>query len=219
MATEAGCNAIQMQLAIAQPMIALGARKYALLVQCCNVTPLARPEEPLSCWFGDGCTAVILGPVREGRGILSHAHRTRGQFHQAIVASVPGGNWYDDGRVQMYSGDHHAARESFLNIADYGTEVVDETLAAAGHRPEDIAFYAAHQPTRWFREVTQNHLGLVNARFVETFHFTGSMFGANIPFGLDLAQKDGLVKADDLVLMYAGGAGLTYSSTLLRWGR
>lgn len=218
-ATEAGCNAFQMQLALAQPLVATGQAKYALLVQSCNVSAVTRPEEPLSPWFGDGCAAVVVGPVSEGHGILAHAHRTRGEFHEAIVASVPGGRWYDEGKVQMYSADHKAARRSFLGILDYGVEVTEETLESAGYQASDVDFYAAHQPTRWFREVTQAHFGLTNARYVDTFHFTGSMFGANIPFGLDFARRDGLLRSGDLVLMYAGGAGLTYSSMLMRWGR
>lgn len=219
MSTEAGCNAYITQLSLARAMLADGRIKYALLVQSCNVTQLLRKEDPLSAWFGDGCAATILGPVAEGRGILAHAHRTRGEFHRAIVASVPDGNWYGEGKVEMYSADHRAAKVSFLGIADYAAEVADETFANAGLSPQDVDYYAPHQPTRWFRDVTTRHLKLTKARSVETFAWAGSMFGANIPVGLDVGRKEGLLREGDLVFMFAGGAGLTYSSLLMRWGR
>lgn len=218
MATEAGCNAFMAQLALAQPMVASGRAKYALLVQSCNVTRLLRQEDPLSAWFGDGCAAVVLGPVQDGCGILAHAHRTHGEFHRAIVASVPDRPWYEEGRVCMYSADHEGARRSFLGIADFCAEVAGETLAMAGVAAADVDFYAPHQPTPWFRRVTQEHLRLTKARSVETFEWAGSMFGANIPVGLSIGQRENLLRSGDLVLMFAGGAGLTYSSMLMRWG-
>jgi 3-oxoacyl-[acyl-carrier-protein] synthase-3 len=219
LATEAGCNAFMMQLAMAEPFIASGQAKYALLVQTCNISPLLRTDDPLSTWFGDGCAATVVGRVGAGRGLLSQAHRTQGQFHRSIVAGVPGRHWYDEGRVFVYSDDQAAARKSFLGIADSASEVTSEALGKAGFEPADVDFYGAHQASRWFREATQRHLRLTKARYMDTFPWTGSLAGANIPLGLMLAEQEGKLLAGDLVLTFAGGAGLTCSSMLLRWGR
>jgi 3-oxoacyl-[acyl-carrier-protein] synthase III len=219
MATEAGCNAFMMQMALAEQMISGGRTKYALLVQTANMTPLLRTQDPLSAWFGDGCAAVVVGAVPDGYGVLGHAHRTRGEFHRAIVGSVGGDQpWYEPGRVQMYSLEGSQARESFLGIVDMGVEVATEALAEAGCAAADIDFYAAHQPTRWFRRATQEAIGMRKARYVDTFPGFGSMAGANIAFGLDLASREGMLRPGDLVLSYAGGAGLIYSSMVMRWG-
>lgn len=219
MATEVACNAFMMQLAVAERMLDGRRAKYGLLVQTCNISPMLPYDQAHSAWFGDGCTATIVGPVEEGHGILGHAHRTKGEFHRTIVASVPESCWYSGGQVQVYSADHDAARRSFLDIPDSATEVATEALAAAGLAPADIDFYAPHQPTRWFREVTQNHLRLSKARSIPTFERFASMFGANIPVSLKLASDAGALRRDDTVLMFAGGAGLTYSSMVMRWGR
>ena len=47
----------------------------------------------------------------------------------------------------------------------------------------------------------------------------GNTSAACIPIGLSLAQEEGRLKAGDLVLMVAFGAGLTFGGVLLRWGR
>lgn len=219
MATEAACNAYMMQIALAEQMIAGGRAKYALLVQTCNISPMLPYDQPHSAWFGDGCAATIVGPVPDGLGVLSHAHRTQGQFHRTIVASVPEKCWYQDGKIVVYSADHEAARRSFLEIADCATDVVTDALAEAGRCAADVDFYAPHQPTAWFRDVTQQHLRLSKARSVDTFQSYASMFGANIPTSLSTAAESGQLRDGDLVLMFAGGAGLTYSTMLLRWGR
>lgn len=219
MATEAACNSFMLPLTLAEQMIAGGRTRYALLVQSCTVSPLLDMSEPASPWFGDGATAAVVGSVSEGRGILGTAHRTNGALNRTLVASVPNRRWYDDGRVVLYSADPAAARQSFVEIADTGKEVADAVLAEAGYEASDVSFFGVHQGTPWLRKVAQEHFGLRNAKSVETFRFAASLFGANIPLGLAIGEREGLLKAGDLVLMFGGGAGLTYSSMLVRWGR
>jgi 3-oxoacyl-[acyl-carrier-protein] synthase III len=111
------------------------------------------------------------------------------------------------------------ARRAFLELADVAKEVVDEVLAETGVSPADIAFFGVHQGTPWLRKLLLEHLGLVHAKSVETFAWAASLFGSNIPLALSIGQRERMLKTDDLVLMFAGGAGTTFSSQLVRWGR
>jgi len=216
--TQNACNAFMLQLSVAEQMILSGRAKYALLVQNCNVTPLINWEHALSPWFGDGCAAVVVGAVREDRGLLAHTHRTDGRFHKTIVTGVPGdARWYE-GAVTVFSADPEAARRSFLCIPEHADDVVGDVLAQAGVSPRDIEVYIPHQPTKWFRDVTQRHLGLSQARHVDTFSKYASMSGANVAYGYDLALTEGKLRDGDLVLSFAAGAGLTYSAMVMRWG-
>ncbi len=219
LSTEAACNAFMMQLALAESLIASGRARYALLVQTCNISPLLPYDEAHSAWFGDGCAASVVGRVSSDFGVLAHAHRTNGAHHKTIVASVPERRWFDTGNVCVYSADHDGARQSFLDIPDCAADVCGEALASAGLAPADVDVYAPHQPTAWFRRVTQQHLQLTKARGVDTFGLFASMFGANIPVSLELAEAEGILRRGDVVLTFAGGAGLTYSGMVFRWGR
>lgn len=220
MATEAACNSFQMQTDMARKMLLGGAGKYALLVQTCNISSMLPMDQAHSAWFGDACTAEILGPVPDGKGILATAHRTVGDLHRTIVAGVPDRCWYrDGGKLRIYSADHEGARRMFLELPDYASEVTSEVFANSGYAPADVDFFAPHQATRWMLEVTQKHLRLPKARSVETFSWGGSMFGSNIPMALAMGAKEGTLRDGDLVLTFAGGAGSTYSSVLMRWGR
>lgn len=218
MGTEGACNSFTMSSSLAQQMIASGQVKYALIAQSCSGSLLLDYDSPISAWFGDGASAVVLGPVSKDRGILSQVHTTDGRFHQALVAGVPSRRWYDDGRVVLYSADTQGARDNFLAIAEMGKEVVDAALAEAGCKAEDVDFFAVHQGTPWLRRVTQEHFGLQRARSVETFKFAASLSSSNIPLGFALGQREGLLRDGDLVLMFSGGAGNTCSSMVLRWG-
>lgn len=217
--TEAACNAFVSQLGLAEQMIAGGRTRYALLVQSSALTRLVDRADPVSPNFGDGATAVVLGPVAAARGILSTQFRTDGRLHRGIVAGVPGGAWYDDGRVVVYSADLSAARRTFMEIADMGQEVVERALADAAIGPGDVDFFGVHQGTSWSRRLLQDHFGFERARSVETFAWTASLAAANIPLALSIAEKEGMLQDDEIVAMFAGGAGLSYSSAVLRWGR
>lgn len=218
LATDAACNTFLTQLALAEEMILGGRTRYALLVQSCAISKLLDASDPLSPNFGDGATAVVVGPVGEGRGLLSADYRTDGSLHKAVVGGVRGRAWYDEGRVCMYSAEPSAARRTFLEIADKADEVVGTALALAGLRPSDVDFFGVHQGTSWARLLLTDHLGLVNAKSIETFAWAASIFAGNIPLALSIAEKEGILRPGHVVAMFAGGAGLAYSSAVLRWG-
>jgi 3-oxoacyl-[acyl-carrier-protein] synthase III len=219
LSVEAACNSFHLQLAIAEKMIQAGAVQYALLVQSCSVSRLLPYDKAYSAWFGDGATAVVVGPVSSGRGVCGQAHRCDGALNNTLVAGVPGARWHDTGRVELYSENIAAAQHVFLTVADAGEEVVAEALDAAGLTRSAIDFYASHQGASWLREVTQRHMRLDRAKSVDTFAWTGSLFGANVPLVLALGEREGMIADDSIVLTYAGGSGITWSSFVLKWGR
>lgn len=217
--TQAACNSFMVQYAIAEQMIASGQVRNALLIQTSNVSAICRPQDHHSVWFGDGSTAVVVGPVSAGRGTLAWSHRTDGSFHQALMAGKPGETWWEADQTFVYTHDKQLARNMLLLIADLAKEVVDEALQKSGHRPSDVNFYATHQSTHWFRKATQDYMGLDHAKSFDSFAWTGSLGPANIPFMLGMGEREGLLKAGDLVAMYTGGSGITWSGQVMRWGR
>jgi len=217
MQAEASAYSFMMQLTLAEQMIATGRARHALLVQSCANSRLLDREDPTSPVLGDGAAAVVVG-VTPGAGLLATVHRTDGSHPRALVATVPGGRWYDPGHVVLHSADPRAARQIFLETADRANEVVSAALAEAGHAPADVDFFAVHQGTPWLRRVTQETIGLVRARSVDTFSTTGYLFGASIPLVLETAQTRGLLARGDLVVMHGGGVGSTYGAIVLRWG-
>jgi 3-oxoacyl-[acyl-carrier-protein] synthase-3 len=217
--TDAACNSFLTQFALAEQMIRGGAVQYALLVQASGFLHLARQEDQHSAWFGDGATAVVVGPVSGNHGILGRAHRTDGSLHDALVTGCPGARWHDGEKLTLYIENHGSARTMLLKVADMGAEVVNEALGRAGVSREQVGFYASHQATSWFRKATQAFIGLPNAKSCDTFAWTGSLGPANIPLVLAMGEREGLLRTDDVVAMYTGGSGITWSSLILRWGR
>jgi 3-oxoacyl-[acyl-carrier-protein] synthase-3 len=48
-------------------------------------------------------------------------------------------------------------------------------------------------------------------------HKYGNTSSASIPLALDEANREGLLKTGDHVLLVAFGAGLTWASSMLKW--
>jgi 3-oxoacyl-[acyl-carrier-protein] synthase III len=207
------------QLALAEQWIAAGRARCALIVQSCGATRLLDPTQPFAPLFGDGATAVVVGRVRAGRGVLASTHRTDSRYPITLVASVPSGRCFDEGRPVLHAPDPVGSHAVFLAIPEQGREVVTEVLAAARCEPSDVAFFASHQGTPWVRQIVQHHVGLAAARTVDTFPWTASLFSSNIPLVVRRGEDEGLIAPGDLVLLFGGGTGVTYGATLVRWGR
>ena len=216
---EASSYSFLAQLALAEPVLAAGRARVALLVQSCAASRLLDPADPVSALFGDGAGAVVLGGVGEDRGILGAVHRVDGRYPRTLIGSVPGKAWYAEGRIVLHSADPASARQVFLQTVDRGKEVVDDVLARAGRRAADVDFFAVHQGTPWLRQVAQEYLGLGAAKSLDTFPSTGYLFAVSIPLVLQLAQQRGLLEPDHLLVLFGGGTGMTYGATIMRWGR
>lgn len=217
--TQAACNSFLVQFALAEQMIKSGQARNALLIQSSTVSQICRPQDHHSVWFGDGATAVVVGPVADGRGVLAWSHRTDGTFHKALMGGKRDERWWEANETMLYTHDRQCARNMLLLIADLAKDVVDDALKKSGNTAADVDFYATHQSTYWFRKTTQDYMGLVKAKSFDSFAWTGSLGASNIPFMLGMGEREGLLKDGDLIAMYTGGSGITWSGQVMRWGR
>jgi 3-oxoacyl-[acyl-carrier-protein] synthase-3 len=217
MNVDAVCNSFIMQLMVARGLLADGRERYALLTQSSAITRITPSGDQHDAWMGDGAGAVVVGAVPDGKGILGYAHRVDGTLNRALILGVPGKRWFDDGAVIAHSEDHAANFNMVEKIADRARDVLLEALAQAKLEPENVDFYACHQAFLWLRRLTQQHAGLKNARWVDTFERMGTISSANLPLVLSLAERDGLLRDNDVVACFQGGTGMTWSAMMMRW--
>ncbi len=216
MQVDASGNSFLMQLAVAEQFIASGRASHALLVQSSAGSRLLEPDEVQSPLFGDGAAAVVIGRVPE-RSLFAMHHRTDSKHPRALIASVRGKRWYDEGPIVLHRGDLASSRQTFLESADRAREVIEPVLDKAGVAGGDVDLFAVHQGTPWLRQVTMEAAGITRAKHVDLFTHTGYLFGASIPFVLEAAHRDRLIADGRLVLALGGGVGYTFSAALLRW--
>lgn len=217
LSADATCNSFLVQLSLGVAMIARGDARLVVLSQCNALSRFSPADEPFSPWFGDGATAVVLGPVREGYGVLGQSHRTDSSLHLALRGGVTS-RWHLGERVRLHSEDAAASRAVMTGSADRAREVVGEALARAKVPADDVTFYGNHPASVWFAEVTRRAAGLMHAKTVDSFTWTGNLGAANIPYSLEQGLARGELRDGALAAMCGGGAGMTYSGAVLRWG-
>jgi 3-oxoacyl-[acyl-carrier-protein] synthase-3 len=218
MSVDGMCNAFQLQLTLAQALLRGHPGKRALLVQSGTLPRLTPSDEPVSAWVGEGATAVLVGEVADELGLLASAHYTDGSKFDGLVCGVEGKQWYEEGVVRAYAHNRKTAQRVILDVADHARQAIHAVLSSIGAAPTDVRFYAAHQGTVWLRATTQAYCGLENAMSVDTFSRFGSLSAGNLPLVLAFAERDRMLSEGDLVMMFSGGSGETWSATALRWG-
>jgi 3-oxoacyl-[acyl-carrier-protein] synthase III len=215
--TEATAYTSLAQLALAEAMIASGRARRALLVQSCAASRLVDAGDPGSVLVGDGATALVVGPVGPGRGILSSVHHTDGRYPRGLIASAPGGRWYD-GRARMHVADPGQLFEAQLRIADVCASSIRAALEKSGHALADVDHLCVFQGKAWIPQVVHEHLGIGRpAPPSSVFRRFAYLSSAMIPAALFGAQEEGSLTDGDLVVLCGGGTGMTYGAAVLRW--
>ena len=96
-------------------------------------------------------------------------------------------------------------------------DIVEETLVANDIKPADIDFLVPHQANIRIIEATAKKLDMPMDKVVVTVDRHGNTSAASIPLALCTAVNDGRIKKNDMLLLEALGAGLTWGAALVRF--
>ena len=107
-------------------------------------------------------------------------------------------------------------RQVFKFAVNKMQELIDETLAAAGITPNDLALVIPHQSNLRIIEAARERLGLPPEKMAVNIDRCGNTSAASVVLALDEARRDGTLNPGDLILMLAIGAGLTWGVMLIR---
>lgn len=171
--------------------------------------------------FGDAGSAVVLRATEGGdRGLLDHELHGAGADYQKLY--VPGTGFkhrpYTDPE-QFKRGDHIPVMDGryvFKMATTHMVEVAKSVLQKNGVAPEQLKLVLMHQANKRINEYCAKALGLSEEQVPHNIHKYGNTTAATIPLLWDECVRDGRLKAGDLVLMVAFGAGMTWGASLVR---
>ena len=210
---QAVCSGFVYALATADLYIKSGAFKCALVVGAEVFSRILDWKDRGTCvLFGDGAGAVVLEPS-DTPGILESQLHADGSY--ASILNTPGhvdrGNVCGDPTLKM---DGAAVFKLAVRVLE---ESARATLAAQGFAVADLDAYIAHQANVRIIAYVGKKLGLPDAKSIVTVDRHGNTSAASIPLALDVAVRDGRVRAGSLVLLQGVGGGFTWGSVLLRY--
>ncbi|MGB7999304.1 MAG: beta-ketoacyl-ACP synthase III [Anaerobacillus sp.] len=156
--------------------------------------------------FGDGAGAAVVGPVSEGRGILSFELGSDGTGAKHLYQE-PNGFMAMNGR-EVFKFAVRQMGQSAINVID-----------KAGLTKEDVDFLIPHQANIRIMEASRQRLELPIEKMATTVKKYGNTSSSTIPIALSESIEEGRVKEDDVVILVGFGGGLTWGAVALKIGR
>lgn len=209
---QAVCSGFIYAVTVADSLIKSNDRiKYVLVIGAEIMSRIVDWEDRSTCvLFGDGAGAVVMKSEMGRSGIISTNLYSDGNVD---ILCTNGGvsSTGDSGKICMNG------REVFKHAVDKLTASVEETLRCNNWKIIDIDWLIPHQANIRIIEAVVKKLDLPIEKVINTVDKHANTSAASIPLALDYAIQESNIKSGNLVLLIAIGAGLTWSSVLLRY--
>lgn len=213
------CAGFLYALALADSFVRL--HKRMVLVVAANILSrrIDRSERASAILFADAAGAVLLAPsARRETGVLGVELASEGAAYDLIKIPAGGSRRpfspeLSEADITMKLSDGKAV---FTKAVGMMADASKAALAQAGLTVADVTHFVPHQANTRIIEATRKQIGVPSARVLATVEEFGNSSAATIPFTLSHAAGAGAVKAGDVLLMAAAGAGLTGGALVYR---
>ncbi|MGL5304514.1 MAG: beta-ketoacyl-ACP synthase III [Aeromonas sp.] len=209
----AACAGFTYALSIADQFVKSGAARKVLVVGSDVLSRMCDPtDRGTVIIFGDGAGAVIIG-ASDTPGILSTHLHADGRYGDLLKLphprrGIPGAEL--DAYMYMKGNDVFKVAVTRLS------ELVTQTLAAAGIEPSELDWLVPHQANFRIISATAKKLGMTLDKVVLTLDKHGNTSAASVPIAFDEGIRDGRIQPGQLVLLEAFGGGFAWGSALVR---
>ncbi len=219
----AGCAGFVYMLVVGSSLLAAGNLDHVLIVGAEILQRLVDPDDrATSVLFGDGAAAAVLSrSPDDGPGVLAWDLGCDGSA-AGLLEIRAGGSRMPATPETIATGEQYLkmqGQEVFRRAVRVVVESARTTLGRAGVAPSDVAWFVPHQANIRIIESAASRLGIGGDRTIVNIDRYGNTSAASIPLALAEAADDGRLQDGDLVLMSGFGAGMTWGSALLRWGK
>ncbi|KQQ96887.1 beta-ketoacyl-ACP synthase III [Massilia sp. Leaf139] len=208
---QAVCSGFVYAVSTADAFIRAGMHKTVLVIGAEVFSRILNFEDRTTCvLFGDGAGAVVMTASNEPGILASKLHADGTHADILSIPPNPAGSAASGGFLHM---DGQAVFKLAVTVLE---EVAAEVLGAARMQASDVDWLIPHQANIRIMKSTAKKLGLPLERMVVTVDEHGNTSAASIPLALDLAVRDGRIKAGDNILMEGVGGGFTWGAILAR---
>jgi 3-oxoacyl-[acyl-carrier-protein] synthase-3 len=213
---HAACSGFIYGLDVATRFITTGGAKNALVIGAETYSRILDWTDRTTCvLFGDGAGAIVLRSSNDAGVISTHIH-SDGEFEELLHVPAGISSGYENVQAEAAFIQMKGNEVFRKAVSTLGT-IAKETLAGNNIKQEDITWLVPHQANLRIITAAAKKLGLPMEQVIVTVDEHANTSSASIPLALDVAVRDGRIKAGDLLLFEAFGAGFTWGSALVRY--
>lgn len=219
------CSSFVTMAIAASNLIAMGTFKNILIITSVFHRHILDYTHYISPSLGDGCAAVVMGRVSEGRGYIASHCLSNGEYHDAFTLKekIPDGKTWSHFKpspakpVLVFNSEtaYKIGKNSLKDMMSFLNTLLDKANVSG----RDIDFFLSHQPVHWSHDAWRDGLGIPAEKSYQTFSKYGNIASSTIPVNLFEANEKGMLKDDAIVLMTSSGAGENFSAALFKWGK
>lgn len=204
---NSGCSGFVYGLVMADALVTTSGIT-AVVVASDTVSRIVDPgDRSTAILFGDAAGAVVLEPSPGGTPAVL-GWDLGGDGTAADLITQPLGGYV-----------HMAGQEVFRRAVRASVGSAEAALARAKVGVDDLALFVPHQANERIIDAVASRLGIGTDKVMVTIDRLGNTSSASIPEALAEAASAGRIRDGDLVLLSGFGAGMTWASAVLRWGR
>ena len=215
----AACSGLIYALSIARGYIASGMYKNILIVATDNNSRLLNWEDrTASILFGDGAGAMVVTASEDGvDDIISLDIRADGSIGDLISLELAGQNCpLVEPREEKPQFIQMNGKEVYRFVARVLPEYVEQLIADAGMKAEDIDYLIPHQANLRIIQAVQERLGYSDEKVVTNIKYYGNTSAASIPLAMVEGVEKGKVKLGSTAILTCFGAGMTWGCCIVR---
>lgn len=171
--------------------------------------------------FGDGAGGVLLEPSKNNNGIIDSMLRIDGSGGDALI--MPGGGSLHPASADTVKKKMHYVRQDGKTVFKFAVkgmaDISSDIMKRNNLTGDDVKLFIPHQANKRIIDAAAKRCRIPKERVLINIDKYGNTTDATIPIGMDEAASDGTIKDGDLVLTASFGAGFTWGSMLIRWGK
>ncbi|MBW4721547.1 3-oxoacyl-ACP synthase III family protein [Saccharothrix obliqua] len=211
------CSGFVYALELARGLVSLRPDALALVVAADVYSRiLDRTDRRTAALFADGAGAALVGGVAHPYGIIDVDLSSLGVASNLIRVEA-GGSRRPASHETVDDGGHHFKMDG-RGVRDFVARHVPGALRRLVDRAgADVDHFVPHQANGVMLTDLVEQAGLTSAHTHRTVEKYGNVGSASVPVTLDDANRAGLLKDGDLVLLAGFGGGMAIGSALLRW--
>ncbi len=217
---NAACSGWIYGTATASSMITGGMAERVLLVGAEKLHWVMDYWDRATCiLFGDGAGAAVLEPSENGDGVLAADLGADGVAGRTMVFPTLGTRGGLSSFRDPFKHRLHFDGRAVFKIAVQGIErSVRRAVDRAGLSLADVDAVIPHQANERIITAAGRRLGLDPDLVMLNIATHGNSAAASVPMALSDALDTGLIQPGSIVVQTAFGGGVTWGSTVTRWG-